>query len=106
MKDSLTIRIPNQDDDAERKKELKFLDKKIDEYKQTLIYLETPDCRNCLLKDTIDERRKEVTDKFRYYINLKQTLLQRLKDEKDEQTELNDQFQEIINLINNNESDV
>jgi hypothetical protein len=100
---SLTIRIPNQDNNAEIKKELKFLDKKIDEYKQTLIYLETQDCRNCLLKDTIDERRKEVTAEFRYYINLKQTLLQRLKDE---QTELNDQFQEIINLINNNESDV
>ena len=91
---SLTIRIPNQDNNAEIKKELKFLDKKIEEYKQTLIYLETQDCRNCLLKETINERRSEVTAKFRYYINLKQTLLQRLKDEQNEQKELNDQFQE------------
>ena len=40
-KNSLTIRIPNQDNDKERKKELKFIDKKIDQNRQTLIYLES-----------------------------------------------------------------
>ena len=93
---SLTIRIPNQDNDKERKKELKFIDKKIDQNRQTLIYLESKDCRNCLLKETIDERRSEVTAEFRYYINLKQTLLKLIKDEQnqikdeDEQKEKND----------------
>ena len=94
MKESLTIRIPNQDDDKERKKELKFLDKKIDQNRQTLIYLESKDCRNCLLKETIDERRSEVTAEFRYYINLKQNLLKRIKDEKDEKDEINDEEKE------------
>jgi hypothetical protein len=88
---SLTIRIPNQDNDKERKKELKFIDKKIDQNRQTLIYLESKDCRNCLLKETIDERRSEVTAEFRYYINLKQNLLKLIKDE---QNQINDEDEE------------
>ena len=72
----LTIRIP--DEDAEIKKEMIFLNRKIHQYKQTLIYLESQDCRNCLLKETIDEQRSEATAKFRLYINAKHELLDKI----------------------------
>jgi len=73
----LTIRIP--DDDIEVKKEMKYLDRKINEFRQRLIYLESPDCRNSLLKETIDEQRSEITSQFRIVINAKQELLERIK---------------------------
>jgi len=73
----LTIRIP--DDDIEVKKEMKYLDRKINEFRQRLIYLESQDCRNCLLKETIDEQRSEITSQFRIVINAKQELLERIK---------------------------
>jgi hypothetical protein len=75
--ENLTIRTP--DEDAEIKKEIKYLDRKINEYRQTLIYLETQDCRNCLLKETIDEQRSDITAKFRVVINAKHELLDRIK---------------------------
>jgi len=74
---SLKIRIP--DEDAEFKKELKYLDRKILEYKQTLMYLESKDCRNCLLPDTINEHRHDATINFRKVINAKQELLEKYK---------------------------
>lgn len=87
----LTIRTP--DETAAIKKEIKMLDRKINDYRQTLIYLETQDCRNCLLKETIDEQRHEVTAKFRVVINEKQELLERIKKDN------------LINSKDNNELD-
>jgi hypothetical protein len=84
----LTIRIPNEDEEI--KKELKYLDRKINEYRQTLIYLESQDCRNCLLKETIDEQKSEATAKFRLYINAKHELLDKINK---------------IKIKDNNESD-
>lgn len=74
----LKIRIP--DEDVEIKNKIKMIDKKINENRQILIYLESTDCRNCLLKETIDERRSEITAKFRYFIDQKQTLVDELKE--------------------------
>ena len=89
--ENLTIRTP--DEHAEIKKQIKNLDRKINEYRQTLIYLETQDCRNCLLKDTINEQRSEVTAKFRVVINAKHELLDRIKKDN------------LINSKDNNELD-
>jgi len=87
MSDSLlTIRIP--DEDVETKKELKYYDRKINEHRQRLIYLESQDCRNSLLKETIEEQRTEVTSKFRVYINARHELIEKIeKQEKEKEKE-------------------
>jgi hypothetical protein len=87
MSDSLlTIRIP--DEDVETKKELKYYDRKIYEHRQRLIYLESQDCRNSLLKETIEEQRTEVTAKFRIYINARHELIEKIeKQQKEKETE-------------------
>jgi len=102
MSDSLlTIRIP--DEDVETKKELKYYDRKIYEHRQRLIYLESQDCRNSLLKETIEEQRTEVTAKFRIYINARHELIEKIKKEqKEKQMEMDKQ---IANSTDNNELD-
>jgi len=88
---SLTIRIP--DEEAEFKKDLKYLDRKILQIKQTLMYLESKDCRNCLLPETINEHRHDATANFRIVINAKQELLEKYKS-----------YQNLTNQKDNNVS--
>ena len=73
----LKIRIPYED--TETTKELKFLNHKIHEYKLKLMYLESQDCRNSLLKETINEQKSETTVKFRLLINSRHELLEKIK---------------------------
>jgi len=41
----------------------------------SLKYLETPACRKALTKDSIDNKRKELTVKFRNLLTIKESLL-------------------------------
>ena len=40
------------------------------EVKARLVYLETPECRNSMTKEQIDEERRIVTQKFRLILTL------------------------------------
>ena len=76
---NLRINIPYENLDYDTEKELRFLDRKIHEYKAKLMYYESKDCRECFLKETIDENRRLTTERFRILIDAKQDLLKKIK---------------------------
>jgi hypothetical protein len=111
MDQKLRINIPYENLDYETEKELRFLDRKIQEYKAKLMYYETKDCRECFLKETIDENRKETTERFRILIDARQDLLKKIKKEfnllnkKEELNLLDKEELDKFNLLDKNELD-